>query len=120
MSFIRTLLLCITFAASGVLVQAEHSRAQAQETGLASLHDDHGHDHHSHAGQADENGAFDLDAHKKQHGSSSHGEELHFVAIGVKAPDDDLISRRNAERCFSDCFNLLGPFLPRDPDPDRA
>ena len=98
----------------------EHARAHAQEAVAADVHDDHGHDHHSDAGHADEDGASDMDAYKKQNGSYSHDAELHFVAIGLTAPAGDLIPRRNAERCFSNCLNLLGPFLPRDPDPDRA
>lgn len=120
MYFVRALLFCIAFAASGVLVPVAHSRAHTQELVVADVHDDHGRDHHSDAGHADENGASDLDAHKQQHGSSSHDVELHFVAIGLTAPAGDVIPRRNAERCFSDCLDLLGPVLPRDPDPDRA
>jgi len=121
MSFVRALLLCLAFAASGVLVPVEHSRAHAQgTTTVVDVHADHGHEHHSDADRAGEDGASEMDVHKTQHGTSGHDADLHFVAIGLTIPAGNLILRRNAERRFSNCLNLLGPMLPRDPDPERA
>ena len=119
MSFVRAFLLCIAFAASGVLVPVEHSRAHAQDVAVADMQADRGHDHHSDAGHADEDGASDMDTHK-QHGSSSHDADLHFVAIDLTAPASGAVPFRAAERCFGDCLDRLGPVLPRDPDPERA
>ena len=104
MSFVRAFLLCIAFA----------------DVAVADLHDDHGLDHHSGADYADEDGGSDLDAGQQQHGSSGHDADLHFVAIDLMAPASGPIPFQNAERCFGDCLNRLGPVLPRDPDPERA
>lgn len=123
MSFVRALLLCIAFAASGVLVPVEHSRAHAQDAGVTHAHDDHGHDHHFDADDADhedEDGSSSLGEPAQHHGSSSHDADLHFVAIDLTAPVNGVIPFRTAERCFGDCLNRLGPVLPRDPDPERA
>ena len=121
MPFVRILLFCVAFAVSGVLVSVEHSRAHAQDAASAmDVHADHGHDHSSVGHHGDEDGAVDADPDHEQHGSSGHDADLHLVAIGLTPPATDLFRRTIAERSYGNCLNLLGPFLPRDPDPDRA
>lgn len=98
----------------------EHSRVHAQEaTAIVDAHSGDTHEALEESAGAPDEAPFDADGGKLHHGSAGHDADLHFVALGLFSPTTDGLLTRKGERCFGNCLNLVGPVLPRDPDPER-
>lgn len=116
-------LFCIAFSMSGSLIPAAHNLAHAemaQSSSVQTVHDHHlDHDDHALANAEDSEGEPIEPPQHTDH-SGEHGAELHFSAIQLPTYSVAIPFFSGEARTVYMDQSHTSPFLPPDPDPDRA